>query len=136
MASLPLGEKYSFKIALFTFSAFLRRFRFLRSSWFFRFRFGVRVRQIAQTGGIADSMAVQDLKEIRIAGVTVDGEAVDKSVFSYRDLRDFSMGGKSTSSVMAEFRFVDENGDEIKINPGKTYIALVPKDGWSTVSIN
>ena len=76
--------------------------------------FGVRVRQIAQTGGIADSMAVQDLKEIRIAGVTVDGEAVDKSGFSYRNLRDFSMGGKSTSSVMAEFRFVDENGDEIR----------------------
>ena len=33
-------------------------------------------------------------------------------------------------------RYYDENGDEIKINPGKTYIALVPKDGWSTVSIN
>ena len=32
-------------------------------------------------------------------------------------------------------RFYDENGDEIKINPGKTYIALVPKDGWGTVNI-
>ena len=32
-------------------------------------------------------------------------------------------------------RFYDENGDEIRINPGKTYIALVPKDGWNTVNI-
>ena len=33
-------------------------------------------------------------------------------------------------------KFYDENGDEIEINPGKTYIALVPKDGWSTVTLN
>ena len=33
-------------------------------------------------------------------------------------------------------KFYDENGDEIQINPGKTYIALVPKDGWSTVTLN
>ncbi len=33
-------------------------------------------------------------------------------------------------------RYYDENGDEIQINPGKTYICLVPKDGWSTVSLN
>lgn len=33
-------------------------------------------------------------------------------------------------------KFFDENGNEIQINPGKTYIALVPQDGWSTVSLN
>ncbi len=33
-------------------------------------------------------------------------------------------------------RFYDENGNEIEINPGTTYIALVPKDGWNTVEIN
>ena len=33
-------------------------------------------------------------------------------------------------------RYYDENGDEIQINPGKTYIALVPKDGWNTVAFN
>ncbi len=33
-------------------------------------------------------------------------------------------------------RYYDENGNEIEINPGKTYIALVPKDGWNTVSFN
>jgi hypothetical protein len=32
-------------------------------------------------------------------------------------------------------KFYDENGDEVKINPGKTYISMVPKDGWSTVNI-
>ncbi len=33
-------------------------------------------------------------------------------------------------------KFFDENGNEIQINPGKTYIALVPQDGWSTVTLN
>lgn len=33
-------------------------------------------------------------------------------------------------------KFYDENGDEIQINPGKTYICLVPKNGWSTVTLN
>ena len=33
-------------------------------------------------------------------------------------------------------KYYDENGDEIQINPGKTYIALVPKDGWSSLSLN
>ena len=33
-------------------------------------------------------------------------------------------------------RFYDENGCEIMLNPGKTYIALVPKDGWGTVTLN
>ena len=31
-------------------------------------------------------------------------------------------------------KFYDENGDEIQINPGKTYIGLVPKDGWNSIS--
>ncbi len=33
-------------------------------------------------------------------------------------------------------KFYDENGDEIQINPGKTYIALVPQDGWNSLSFN
>ena len=33
-------------------------------------------------------------------------------------------------------KYYDENGNEIEINPGKTYIALVPKDGWSSVTLN
>ncbi len=33
-------------------------------------------------------------------------------------------------------KYYDENGNEIEINPGKTYIALVPKDGWNTVVID
>lgn len=32
-------------------------------------------------------------------------------------------------------RFFDEDGNEISINTGKTYIALVPDDGWSDLSI-
>ncbi len=32
-------------------------------------------------------------------------------------------------------RFFDENGDEISINTGKTYITLVPDDGWKDLSI-
>ncbi len=30
-------------------------------------------------------------------------------------------------------RFYDENGDELEINTGKTYIALVPDDTWENV---
>ncbi len=33
-------------------------------------------------------------------------------------------------------KYYDENGEEIEINPGKTYIALVPKDGWNSVTLN
>jgi len=32
-------------------------------------------------------------------------------------------------------RFFDEDGNEISVNTGKTYIALVPDDGWSDLSI-
>lgn len=32
-------------------------------------------------------------------------------------------------------KFYDMDGNEIQINPGKTYIGMVPSDGWSTVSI-
>ena len=32
-------------------------------------------------------------------------------------------------------RYYDENGDEVAINTGKTYIALVPDDTWSKVTI-
>ena len=32
-------------------------------------------------------------------------------------------------------RFFDENGDEISISTGKTYITLVPDDGWKDLSI-
>ena len=96
--------------------------------------FGVRVRQISQTGGITDGMAVQDLKEIRIASVTVDGDPVDKSGFSYGNLRDFSRGGKVTSSVMAKFRFVDENGDEIQASPVMASISPVSRAGATSVS--
>jgi hypothetical protein len=28
-----------------------------------------------------------------------------------------------------------ETGDEIELNTGKTYVALVPSDSWSSVSI-
>lgn len=33
-------------------------------------------------------------------------------------------------------KYYDENGDEIVINRGKTYIGLIPSDGWDSVSIN
>ena len=33
-------------------------------------------------------------------------------------------------------KYYDENGNEIEINPGKTYIALVPSDGWNSVTLN
>ena len=33
-------------------------------------------------------------------------------------------------------KYYDENGNEIEVNPGKTYIALVPADGWSSVTLN
>ena len=32
-------------------------------------------------------------------------------------------------------RFYDDNGEEIQINTGKTYIALVPSDTWDSVSM-
>ena len=38
-------------------------------------------------------------------------------------------------SETAITKFFDENGDEIIINPGKTYIGLIPSDGWDSVSI-
>ena len=38
-------------------------------------------------------------------------------------------------SETAITKFFDENGDEIVINPGKTYIGLIPSDGWDSVSI-
>ena len=94
--------------------------------------FGVRVRQISQTA--TNGMAVQSLKEIRIASVTVDGEPVDKSGFSYENLRDFSRSGKGTSTVIAKFRFEDENGDEIRTASAAGNISPVSHAGASAVS--
>lgn len=31
-------------------------------------------------------------------------------------------------------KFYDENGDELQINTGKTYISLIPEDSWSNVA--
>ena len=76
--------------------------------------FGVRVKQLSQTGGLTSGMATQDLKEIKIASVRVDGDTIDKSGFKINNLREFSSGGKQTSSVTLKFRFVDEKGEEIK----------------------
>lgn len=94
--------------------------------------FGVRIRQLSQTA--TNNMAVQSLKEIRIASVSVDGEPVDKSGFSYENLRDFSRGGKGTSSVIAKFRFEDENGNEIKTASEAGNISPVSRSGASSVS--
>ena len=33
-------------------------------------------------------------------------------------------------------KFYDENGEEIVMNPGKTYIGLMPYEGWNTLQIN
>ena len=30
-------------------------------------------------------------------------------------------------------KFYDENGEELQINTGKTYISLIPDDSWSNV---
>ena len=76
--------------------------------------FGVRVKQLAQTGGITSGMATQDLKDIRIASVKVDGNTIDKSGFKFSNLREYSSGEKNTSSVTVKYRFVDEKGEEIK----------------------
>ena len=96
--------------------------------------FGVRVRQLSQTGSVSSGMATQDLKEIRIAGITVDGDPVDRGGFSYGSLKDFSRGGKGTSSVMAKFRFVDEKGDEIQTAPAAAGMPPVGRTGASSVS--
>lgn len=33
-------------------------------------------------------------------------------------------------------RYYDYKGQEIKLNPGKTYIGLIPSDAWNTIAIN
>ncbi len=50
-----------------------------------------------------------------------DGEAVD--IMWLKD---------SETSIT---KFYDENGEEIVINPGKTYIGFVPTQGWSDVTL-
>ena len=33
-------------------------------------------------------------------------------------------------------KYYDGNGKEITLNPGKTYITLIPSDTWDSVTLN
>ena len=77
--------------------------------------FGQRMREIAQTGGITSgsSVATQNLGDIRINSVTVDGAQRNRNNFSYNTLGRYTENGRRTSSVTKKFRFVDNDGNEI-----------------------
>lgn len=77
--------------------------------------FGQRMREIAQTGGITagNSAAIQNLGDIRINDVTVDGEWRNKNDFDYKTLGRYSEGGRNTTTVRKKFKFVDKDGKEI-----------------------
>lgn len=77
--------------------------------------YGQRMREIAQTGGISteSSVATQNLGDIRINDVTVDGSRRDKNDFSYESLGRYTENGRQTTSVTKKFRFVDKDGNEI-----------------------
>ncbi len=96
--------------------------------------FGVRIKQLSQTGGLTSGMATQNLKEIKIAGVRVDGDTIDKSGFTISNLREFSSGGKQTASVSLKFRFVDEKGEEIKEPASSPGTSPVSYTGGSSAS--
>ena len=38
-------------------------------------------------------------------------------------------------SENGQTKYLDENGEEIKLNTGKTYVTLVPDDSWDQMSI-
>lgn len=42
----------------------------------------------------------------------------------------------SKGSELGQTRYTDANGNEISVNVGKTYIGIIPSDGWGTVRIN
>lgn len=42
----------------------------------------------------------------------------------------------SKDSVSSPTKFFDETGDEIKVNPGKTFISVFPRDRESKCVIN
>ena len=81
--------------------------------------FGMRIRAIAQTGGISSGgsgAAVQNLGDIKINSVEVDGGARDPEDFSYKTLGMYSEGGKHTTIVNRKFKFIDENGEELHMS--------------------
>ena len=83
--------------------------------------FGVRLRAIAQTGGISSGMgdsgiAVQNLGDIKINSVKVDGSSRNRGDFEYKTLGQYSEGGKKTTFVTKKFKFVDKDGNEMHMS--------------------
>ena len=79
--------------------------------------FGMRMRALDQTGAgslsYGSGAAVEDLGNIKINSVKVDGREKNRSKFSFDTLGNYSHNGKDTLSVRKEFRFVDRNGNDI-----------------------
>lgn len=86
--------------------------------------FAVRTRELLQTDGISSwdgmygdsGVAVQNLGDIRINSVNVDGSPRDPDDFTFKTLGQYKEGGKTTGMVIKKFKFVDKDGEELKIS--------------------
>ena len=81
----------------------------------YKWWFGVRLRPIAQTGGLSGmgsgGMATQDLKEIKVNSVKVDGEKVSKKGVEMSNLASYTRNGVGTRGVKINYKFVDKDGN-------------------------
>lgn len=77
----------------------------------------------------------------------VDGENLDQNGYMYYQLENasgegyYAVNGKvvpitwKKGSLTSPTQYFDANGNELVLNVGKTYIALVPSDAWKDVKI-
>ena len=83
--------------------------------------FGVRIREISQTGSMSASLsntATQNLKKIKVNSVKIDGNTVDKGGITMENFKSYSRGDIQTTNANVSWQFTDMNGNVIGSSTG------------------